>query len=1737
MTSTKYIIGVLTIIIIATAFYVTFQNDLKIRVDDDKSTFYVKNENNRWVVAGREYNYLFDGTSKMYRRGSGISREIIVNNISNTTTITRNTRYIRGPFIKDTYFFNGSMDDEEMFPVYHKVEIFNASGKFYRYEVRDLEYDRKTKKLYNKTYMSFGKNMKVEWQDDYRWSWVYKTGILKTQYDISSDYEVFSVKLFDPIICDENTTHYYCIDGEIDLYLINTTKKVLLQNVTINGTPAGSGSDGNLTINTNNTIEIYNSTLKSIGRNGNSGSDCDDNGDSGGYGYIYINGSELSIINSVLNGSGGNGGDGGNCHKNFCSNAAGGNGGDGGKGNITITIFGDVNTINLSSDTSAGDGGDGGDASCGDGSTYCECNAYGGDGGDGNYGNMNYSGNDIIFNDNIINSYGGGKGSGGSASYNCYYNDLCNAYSGNNGANGGNIINTIADTILEIKNTNITVWSSRSDNSKIKGSKIIFNNSILPKTVRFGKSSSEVTITADTEVTIYDNNTLRGESPISNYGIINLTNSVLNKFGMFGNSDVADRFYLYCNADNNFYGNDSSLDSEVDTTNCADITYVSESEYDTVDESYTIIWHTNISNTSLSEDFGIITYLDNITDYISSNDSTVTADLNISEENESQVNCTLYNNTMIQEDATSFSISTVDAGIVDNYKYFDNDTTTYAYCSPTGSNPSCSWIIKYNKTLNSYGVSWNVTDDCTDSNTNYTIPSNCWNYNDTEVELLHTIDISGSGIHLYACKNSSGWNTLETKSSGCSNKTYEEHIVWDKENNRLNLSSTTNWYGNASCNIQIQNSIADDGINNNFTIEVTPVNDAPTFDEDLTNQSINSTNIFVYDINCSDIDGDAITYSTNTSWISINSSNGFINTTSSALETYVGNNSINTTCSDDMLSTSQIFILEINDTTLPSISLYSPSDSSRSIGNYTELSYEPYDNGGFGNCTLIFNGTVNTTDTSITNNDYNYFYMNLSYGETYNWTVNCTDQAGNTNSTNVWNFTINTPPNASELLSPSNNSVFGGDSIELQWNTNVGDDDGDSLQFYLFFDNKTSPDFYTSQDNNTDTVRVNIPDEGTYYWYVKTFDSYEFSEATDIWQFNKTGDAPNLTKQLPTQTSQNETNATFRVNIQTDNLNLSSVKISIDGSFYTMTSYTNNSGSNYTFTRKVNSLSKGNKSYYFVAEDINGVQGVSPIYYLYIDLSYPVVTLVDPTPSNGTFWNTTLNGTNFTLNFTVTEPLLDTLFLNWKILKNGEINNNGTIYYNTTIRKDEISVSNSSHYKGKVCAIDIFNRQNCSEERDLFIYPNNVPLFITNISNYTTYENIDISNALDLNDYFIDPEEWKLTFDSYNGSDVWATIYDNGSIDINVSNGFTGNGWIIFNATDPEGKSIESNNITVFVLEPYITFSNIVEQTDPTTYEKMFNLTVDIVTDAGDVDTVLVETNWSSVLTNHTATLKSGNTYNYTFNTTMFGTGILYYRWIANNSYQNENKTGWYNITINKMTPIIKLWLDDSENNLTVYSTKNVSINSTLNCHYCNNITIYNTTDLLCNQETPLNCTYETVFVKGENETIIANMSGNENYTAVDINYTIFYITNLPPEWSSIPNQTVFKGFTYTINLSQYISDPESDDINYSVVGENLSQINCDVNITTGNLTFFSMIDNDSIWYGDGNCIIQAKDNNTNTINTTVNINVNSTGFTLLGNYTNSKALFWNITNIINKDINFSCIAYDTYDFSWWYYE
>lgn len=194
MAKKQYIIGALLLVFLTASIYISLPEHVKIELKGANTVFSVW-EDGKFVVSGTEYNSIYSGSKKV----SPIASEDKIYNITNGNIVQliRERTYSNGEQIKDTYEFDGSLTDVALFPVNHKIEIFNAKGKFYRYEVKNLVQNNPKGDL-KVNPVSFGRNMKLTYQEkDKRWAKLYASSVA-IQYGIPSDYEVYSIRLFDP---------------------------------------------------------------------------------------------------------------------------------------------------------------------------------------------------------------------------------------------------------------------------------------------------------------------------------------------------------------------------------------------------------------------------------------------------------------------------------------------------------------------------------------------------------------------------------------------------------------------------------------------------------------------------------------------------------------------------------------------------------------------------------------------------------------------------------------------------------------------------------------------------------------------------------------------------------------------------------------------------------------------------------------------------------------------------------------------------------------------------------------------------------------------------------------------------------------------------------------------------------------------------------------------------------------------------------------------------------------------------------------------------------------------------------------------------------------------------------------------------------------------------------------------------------------------------------------------------
>jgi len=146
------------------------------------------------------------------------------------------------------------------------------------------------------------------------------------------------------------------------------------------------------------------------------------------------------------------------------------------------------------------------------------------------------------------------------------------------------------------------------------------------------------------------------------------------------------------------------------------------------------------------------------------------------------------------------------------------------------------------------------------------------------------------------------------------------------------------------------------------------------------------------------------------------------------------NHTINVNCTDsasNSLNKSTTFTV---DTLYPIINLISPTNASTWSSSSTVIFSYNVTDVAIKNCSLIINDTIDSTNTTITINITQNFTKSLSNTD-YNWSINCTDLANQTNSSDTWQLTVNYQPSGNggggDKQAASQGQVLGRSDIRL----------------------------------------------------------------------------------------------------------------------------------------------------------------------------------------------------------------------------------------------------------------------------------------------------------------------------------------------------------------------------------------------------------------------------------------------------------------------------------------------------------------------------------------------------------------------------------------------------------------------------------------------------------------------------------------------------------------------------------
>lgn len=233
--------------------------------------------------------------------------------------------------------------------------------------------------------------------------------------------------------------------------------------------------------------------------------------------------------------------------------------------------------------------------------------------------------------------------------------------------------------------------------------------------------------------------------------------------------------------------------------------------------------------------------------------------------------------------------------------------------------------------------------------------------------------------------------------------------------------------------------------------------------------------------------------------------------------------------------------------TAPNVDLISPVDALTTDNPVIDLSCLAYDNSGITNVSLLWNGTVDQTNSSGYNNTVYNFTKTMASEGLWNWSCQSYDDANAlNNSAEVREITYDDPSPVINLISPANDEVFiiATNDFDCTPSDNLGITNV-SLRI-----NDTVTQTNSSGYNDTQvTFSETIASQGFWNWSCITYDSIDQLTVSANRNFTYVNPPPVISLITPT----NET-VTFDYDVDfdcvsSDNVDVTNVSLYVDGVF------------------------------------------------------------------------------------------------------------------------------------------------------------------------------------------------------------------------------------------------------------------------------------------------------------------------------------------------------------------------------------------------------------------------------------------------------------------------------------------------------------------------------------------------------------------------------------------------------------
>ena len=391
-----------------------------------------------------------------------------------------------------------------------------------------------------------------------------------------------------------------------------------------------------------------------------------------------------------------------------------------------------------------------------------------------------------------------------------------------------------------------------------------------------------------------------------------------------------------------------------------------------------------------------------------------------------------------------------------------------------------------------------------------------------------------------------------------------------------------------------------------------------------------------------------------------------------------GLNYWNVSCTDNAgnMNTSETRMLNVSSP--PIVTLNSPADNYSQTSPNINLTFTPSDSNNITNCSLILNGALNQTNTSIVNNAASKFVLASLAEGAYNWSVNCTDNSGLIGSSATRRFSIDSTQPYIILNSPlPRGTVYGGTVI---FNFTTYDNVDLTLSCNLTVDGNLSRTNIPSPNGQWVNVSVAL-NESVHYWNVSCMDDAGNRNTSETRNFTLIG-APTVTILFPSQNA--ILNYTQNINFtyipsSTNSLNLS--LLYINGTLNQTQNFPNNGLENYFFVN----FSDGRYTWFINITDSVGLNGTSGLYTLTIDSTPPIVSYNTPSQDS------VISNNNVTFRFNVTDNIASSLICNVTISGIPEWTNINVSNGATVTR---YKLLNDSNYNWSVTCFDNANNTN-----------------------------------------------------------------------------------------------------------------------------------------------------------------------------------------------------------------------------------------------------------------------------------------------------------------------------------------------------------------------------------------------------------------------------------------------------------